>query len=75
MPYRRLPNTDSARLRAMKIALEKGKELPPYKMAYSSKTVSSLSLSIVFSFTGSQLLPRIRKAKIIMRWKRRQRFT
>lgn len=42
MPYRRLPNTDSARLRAMKIALEKGKEIPPNKMAYSSKTVVRL---------------------------------
>lgn len=38
MPYRRLPNTDAARLRAMKLALEKGQELPPYKMAYSTKT-------------------------------------
>jgi hypothetical protein len=42
MPYRRLPNTDSARLRAMKTALEKGKELPPHKMAYSAKTIVSL---------------------------------
>ena len=38
MPYRRLPNTDAARIRAMKIALEKGIELPPHKMAFSSKT-------------------------------------
>jgi hypothetical protein len=42
MPYRRLPNTDAARLRAMKIALEKGKDLPPYKLAYSVKTVVRL---------------------------------
>lgn len=42
MPYRRLPNTDAARIRAMKIALEKGKELPPNKMAYSSKTIVRL---------------------------------
>ncbi len=42
MPYRRLPNTDAARLRAMKTALNKGKELPPYKMAYSSKMVVRL---------------------------------
>jgi hypothetical protein len=42
MPYRRLPNTDTARIRAMKIALEKGKELPPHKLAYSSKTVVRL---------------------------------
>lgn len=42
MPYRRLPNTDAARIKAMKIALEKGKELPPHKLAYSSKTVIRL---------------------------------
>ncbi len=42
MPYRRLPNTDTARIRAMKTALEKGKELPPYKMAYSAKTIVRL---------------------------------
>lgn len=38
MPYRRLPNTDTARIRAIKIALEMGKELPPHKLAFSSKT-------------------------------------
>lgn len=42
MPYRRLPNTDAARIRAMKIALEKGKEVPPQNMAYSAKTVVRL---------------------------------
>jgi hypothetical protein len=42
MPYRRLPNTDAARLRAMKVALEKGRELPPHKMAFSSKTLVRL---------------------------------
>jgi hypothetical protein len=42
MPYRRLPNTDAARIRSMKIALEKGKELPPHKMAYSAKMVVHL---------------------------------
>jgi len=42
MPYRRLPNTDTARIKAMKIALEKGKELPPNKLAYSSKTIVRL---------------------------------
>jgi hypothetical protein len=43
MPYRRLPNTDTARIKAMKIALEKGKELPPNKLKYSSKTIVRLS--------------------------------
>jgi hypothetical protein len=42
MPYRRLPNTDTARIRAMRIALEKGKELPPHRLAFSSKTIVRL---------------------------------
>ena len=42
MPYRRLPNTDAARIRAMKIALQKGKEVPPNRMAYSPKIVMRL---------------------------------
>lgn len=42
MPYRRLPNTDASRLKAMKKALEKGKEMPPHKLAYSSKTIIKL---------------------------------
>jgi hypothetical protein len=42
MPYRRLPNTDAARIRAMKSALEKGKELPPHKIAYSAKIIVRL---------------------------------
>jgi len=42
MPYRRLPNTDAARIRAMRSALKKGEELPPYKLSFSSKTVVRL---------------------------------
>lgn len=42
MPYRRLPNTDTARIKAMKIALNKGREMPPNKLAYSSKTIVRL---------------------------------
>ncbi len=42
MPYRRLPNTDKARLKAMHIALSKGKELPPFKLAFSQKTFHRL---------------------------------
>jgi hypothetical protein len=42
MPYRRLPNTDTSRIKAMKTALEKGKELPPNKLAFSSKTIVNL---------------------------------
>ena len=42
MPYRRLPNTDAARIRAMRMALEKGKEVPPHKLAYSAKILVNL---------------------------------
>jgi len=42
MPYRRLPNTDAARIKAMQTALKKGKELPPYKLAFSSKSIVKL---------------------------------
>jgi hypothetical protein len=38
MPYRRLPNTDSARLKALKTAYEKGKEIPPFKLAFSQSS-------------------------------------
>ena len=39
MPYRRLPNTDSARLRALKRAVEMSKEIPPFRLAFSMKTL------------------------------------
>jgi hypothetical protein len=42
MPYRRLPNTDSARIRALQKALELGREMPPLKLAFSSKTFVQL---------------------------------
>jgi cation transport regulator ChaB len=42
MPYRRLPNTDVARIRAMKTALKKGSELPPHKLAFTSKSAVQL---------------------------------
>jgi hypothetical protein len=35
MPYRRLPNTDSARLKSLKSAHEKGKDIPPFRLAFS----------------------------------------
>lgn len=38
MPYRRLPNTDSSRLKALKKAYEMGKELPPFKLAFTQPT-------------------------------------
>lgn len=39
MPYRRLPNTDTARIRAMKTALGKSKDLPPQMLAYSARNI------------------------------------
>ena len=42
MPYRRLPNTDASRLRAMRTALEKGKDMSPLTLAFSPKTVIRL---------------------------------
>jgi hypothetical protein len=35
MPYRRLPNTDSARMKSLKSAYQRGKDLPPFKLAFS----------------------------------------
>ncbi len=39
MPYRRLPNTDTARIRAMQSALTKGARMSPSEMAYSQSTL------------------------------------
>jgi hypothetical protein len=38
MPYRRLPNTDAARHKALTSAFENGRELPPFKLAFSQST-------------------------------------
>jgi len=42
MPYRRLPKTDVARLKALNQAYQKGKELPPFKLAFSQATFNRL---------------------------------
>jgi hypothetical protein len=42
MPYRRLPNTDLARLRALRVAYEKGKDLPPFQLAYTQVTLQKI---------------------------------
>ncbi|MDR1153920.1 MAG: hypothetical protein LBL04_04355 [Bacteroidales bacterium] len=42
MPYRRLPNTDVARLKALKQAYQKGRELPPFKLAFSQSTFNKV---------------------------------
>lgn len=46
MPYRRLPNTDAARMRALKRAYAKGYALPPSELAFSQETYSRLGLFI-----------------------------
>lgn len=46
MPYRRLPNTDSARIRALKAAYSKGKLNPPSQLAFSQSTFSKVELFI-----------------------------
>lgn len=38
MPYRRLPNTDIARLKALKQSKSMGSDLPPFKLAFSQST-------------------------------------
>ncbi len=42
MPYRRLPNTDVARLKALNQAFRKGKEYPPFKLAFSQATFNKV---------------------------------
>jgi hypothetical protein len=46
MPYRRLPNTDKARLKALRTALVKGRELPPFKLAFSQRSFQKLQAFI-----------------------------
>lgn len=64
MPYRRLPNTDAARLRALKIAFEKGKELPPFKLAFSQSTLHKIQ-SFLPSFEKAMFETRQAYAKQI----------
>ena len=46
MPYRRLPNTDSARLKSLKFAHEKGKDLPPFKLAFSPNSLRRIQSAL-----------------------------
>lgn len=52
MPYRRLPNTDIARLKALNTAFQKGKELPPFKLAFSQSTFNRVQ-SFLSGFEAS----------------------
>ena len=73
MPYRRLPNTDTARIRAMKTALEKGKDLPPNILAFSSKTIVNLRRFVpqfdhnLSASTVTLCLHKIKKVRTIMK--------
>ena len=42
MPYRRLPNTDSARLKALNAALNKGENLSPRDKPYSQSSLNTM---------------------------------
>jgi len=42
MPYRRLPNTDNARHKALQEACQMGKETPPFKLAFSQSTYQKI---------------------------------
>lgn len=42
MPYRRLPNTDQARLRAMQTAVQQGQKKSPEELAFSPLTLARL---------------------------------
>lgn len=42
MPYRRLPNTDAARHKALRTAFQKGREIPPFKLAFSQSTLRQI---------------------------------
>lgn len=48
MPYRRLPNTDAARIKALRTALSLGKEIPPFKLAYSQRSLLRLQSFISY---------------------------
>jgi hypothetical protein len=42
MPYRRLPNTDAARMSALKVALKLSQETSPVQLAFSQVTLNRL---------------------------------
>lgn len=54
MPYRRLPNTDAARMKALKTAFNKGRELPPFQLAFSQSTYQRVQ-SFLPSFEKAML--------------------
>ncbi len=55
MPYRRLPNTDNARCKALEKAYQKGKEIPPFKLAFTQSTYQKI-VSFLPKYKKSMLL-------------------
>lgn len=53
MPYRRLPNTDEARVRALRMAVEKGSEYDAYDLVISLKTLTE-ARNFLRGFEGAQ---------------------
>jgi hypothetical protein len=53
MPYRRLPNTDQARIRSLKLAVEKGDRSDIYELAISVKTLSE-ARNFLLKYEGAQ---------------------
>lgn len=53
MPYRRLPNTDQARVRALKAAVEQGDEYNVYDLVISLKTLTE-ARNFLLRFEGAQ---------------------
>lgn len=43
MPYRRLPNTDSSRLKSLHIAMDKGEDLSPREKPYSQSSLLNIT--------------------------------
>ncbi len=81
MPYRRLPNTDNSRMKALKQALRKGRELPPLKLAFSQQSLNRLKSFVPYFEKAIQMykctyenqvknnkayLEKVRKAKLFI---------
>jgi len=66
MPYRRLPNTDNARYKALQKAYQKGKETPPFKLAFSQSTYQKV-VSFLPGFEKTMMHQKASLAKQIER--------
>jgi hypothetical protein len=71
MPYRRLPNTDRARHKALLKAYQMGKETPPFKLAFSQSTYQKI-VSFLPGFEKKILWQKAATAKQVERNKEHQ---